>query len=94
MSDKIDTKVLQVSNIAPNATRDQMKTLFSYLGRIDEIKMYPAEYVQDLFSKYDICQDLIFVYFSLLHAFRWFTEIYWGVGKIQGSGTPGIVFEN
>lgn len=43
MSDKLDTRVVQVSNIAPTATRDQMKTLFSYLGRIDEIKMYPEE---------------------------------------------------
>ena len=45
MSDKIDTKVVQVSNIAPGATKDQMKTLFNYLGRIDELKMYPGEYV-------------------------------------------------
>ncbi|WAR24472.1 RSP7-like protein [Mya arenaria] len=43
MADKIDTRIVQVSNIAPNATRDQMKTLFSYLGRIDEMKMYPTE---------------------------------------------------
>jgi len=43
MSEQLDTKVVQVTNIAPAATRDQMKTLFSYLGRIDEIKMYPSE---------------------------------------------------
>lgn len=42
MSEKITTKVIQITNIAPNATKDQMKTLFGYLGRIDECKMYPS----------------------------------------------------
>ena len=45
MTDKIDTRVIQVTNIAPNVQKDQMKTLFNYLGRIDEIKLYPSECV-------------------------------------------------
>lgn len=45
MSDKINTKVIQVTNIAPGATKEQMKTLFGYIGSIYECKMYPPEYV-------------------------------------------------
>ena len=42
MSDKINTKVVQITNVAPTATKDQMKTLFGYLGRVEECKMYPS----------------------------------------------------
>lgn len=41
-SDKITTKVIQVANIAQNTTKEQMKTLFSYIGRLDELKIYPT----------------------------------------------------
>lgn len=40
-SEKITTKVIQITNVAPNATKEQMKTFFGYVGRIDEIKIYP-----------------------------------------------------
>jgi arginine/serine-rich splicing factor 12 len=33
---------LQVTNIAPQATRDQMLTLFSFVGRVDDLKLYPS----------------------------------------------------
>jgi len=36
------TKVIQVTNIAPQATRDQMHTLFSHLGKIEDIRLYPS----------------------------------------------------
>lgn len=36
------TKVIQVTNIAPQATRDQMNTLFSHLGKIEDIRLYPS----------------------------------------------------
>jgi len=36
------TKVIQVTNIAPQATRDQMHTLFSLLGKIEDIRLYPS----------------------------------------------------
>ncbi|XP_067139646.1 splicing regulatory glutamine/lysine-rich protein 1 isoform X3 [Centruroides vittatus] len=39
----LNTNVIQVTNVAPAATLDQMQTLFSFLGEVDEIKMYPAE---------------------------------------------------
>ncbi|XP_013389852.1 splicing regulatory glutamine/lysine-rich protein 1 isoform X2 [Lingula anatina] len=37
------SKVIQVSNLAMTCTKEQIRTLFGYLGRIDEVKMYPAE---------------------------------------------------
>ena len=36
------TKVVQVTNIAPQATKDQMSTLFGYLGKIEDIRLYPT----------------------------------------------------
>ena len=34
--------LILVTNIAPQATRDQMNTLFSFVGRVDELKLYPS----------------------------------------------------
>ncbi|CAJ0586574.1 unnamed protein product, partial [Mesorhabditis spiculigera] len=36
-------RVLQVSNISTQATKDQVQQLFSYLGRIQEFKLYPTD---------------------------------------------------
>lgn len=36
------TKVVQVTNIAPQATKDQMHILFGYLGKIEDIRLYPT----------------------------------------------------
>lgn len=36
------TKVVQVTNIAPQATKDQMQNLFGCIGKIDEIRLYPT----------------------------------------------------
>lgn len=36
------TKVVQVTNIAPQATKDQMQTLFGYMGKIEDIRLYPT----------------------------------------------------
>jgi len=36
------TRVIQVTNIAPQATRDQMHTLFSHLGKIEDLRLYPS----------------------------------------------------
>ncbi|XP_025419710.1 serine/arginine-rich splicing factor 11 [Sipha flava] len=35
------TKVIQVTNIAPQATKDQMQTLFGCIGKIEDIRLYP-----------------------------------------------------
>ncbi|XP_077981291.1 uncharacterized protein LOC144436374 isoform X4 [Glandiceps talaboti] len=37
------TRVIQVTNVAPAATLDQMKTLFGFLGDIEDIKLFPRE---------------------------------------------------
>jgi len=37
-----NTKVIQVTNIAPQATRDQMHTLFAHMGKIEEVRLYPS----------------------------------------------------
>lgn len=36
------TKVIQVTNIAPQATKDQMSSLFGNIGKIEEIRLYPT----------------------------------------------------
>lgn len=41
----LDIGVIQVTNIAPNASLEQMQTLFSHMGEIKEIQLYPSEYV-------------------------------------------------
>ena len=33
--------LIQVTNVSPQATQQQMKELFSYLGNIEEIKVFP-----------------------------------------------------
>ncbi|KAL7741647.1 hypothetical protein ACLKA6_019413 [Drosophila palustris] len=35
-------RVIQVTNIAPQATKDQMQTLFGNIGKIEEIRLYPT----------------------------------------------------
>lgn len=37
------TRVIQVSNLSPTVTKDQMKSLFGFIGKIDEICLYPEE---------------------------------------------------
>ena len=39
----MDSHVVQVTNIAPSATDEQMYTLFSFLGPIDAFQLYPKE---------------------------------------------------
>ena len=36
------SRVIRVTNIAPQATRDQMQTLFTFVGKVEEIKLYPT----------------------------------------------------
>ncbi|KAA0201605.1 hypothetical protein HAZT_HAZT004958 [Hyalella azteca] len=38
---KNKTKIVQVSNIAPQATKDQLSSLFSFVGKIDDIRLFP-----------------------------------------------------
>lgn len=43
-TERPSTRVIQVTNIAQNATVDQMKMLFGFLGDIEEMHLFP-EYV-------------------------------------------------
>ena len=43
--DKMAICTIQVTNICPKATVRQMKELFSYLGDIDELRLFPEEWV-------------------------------------------------
>lgn len=36
------TKVVQITNIAPQATKDQMASLFGSIGKIDDLRLYPT----------------------------------------------------
>ena len=42
---KAKTRIIQISNIAPQATKDQMSTLFGFLGKIEDIRLYPTVWV-------------------------------------------------
>ncbi|XP_056277421.1 serine/arginine-rich splicing factor 11-like isoform X2 [Pseudoliparis swirei] len=37
------TKVVQVTNVSPSTTSEQMRTLFGFLGTIDELKLFPPD---------------------------------------------------
>uniref|UniRef100_V9KFB2 Splicing factor, arginine/serine-rich 11 n=1 Tax=Callorhinchus milii TaxID=7868 RepID=V9KFB2_CALMI len=37
------TDVIQVTNVSPSATSEQMKTLFTFLGKIDELRLFPSD---------------------------------------------------
>ncbi|KAK7508255.1 hypothetical protein BaRGS_00000494 [Batillaria attramentaria] len=43
MSSKLDTRVVQITNVAPATSKDQLKTLFGFLGRIRECKIFPPD---------------------------------------------------
>jgi len=38
----ITTRLVQVSNVSPRATTEQIRTLFGYLGKIQDLNLYPA----------------------------------------------------
>jgi len=44
-------RVVQVTNIAPATTKDQLKTLFGFLGRIDDLVIYPTSESTNTTSK-------------------------------------------
>ncbi|KAL0589021.1 Serine/arginine-rich splicing factor 11 [Plecturocebus cupreus] len=37
------TKVIQVTNVSLSASSEQMRTLFSFLGKIDELRLFPPD---------------------------------------------------
>uniref|UniRef100_A0A671NI89 RRM domain-containing protein n=1 Tax=Sinocyclocheilus anshuiensis TaxID=1608454 RepID=A0A671NI89_9TELE len=41
------TNVIQVTNVSPSSTAEQMRTLFGFIGTIDELRLFPP----DVFNK-------------------------------------------
>ncbi|OXA59804.1 putative splicing factor, arginine/serine-rich 7 [Folsomia candida] len=39
---EVDTHLIQVANIAPASTKEQMQSLFGYIGKIDDLRLYPT----------------------------------------------------
>ncbi|RXN23049.1 serine arginine-rich splicing factor 11 [Labeo rohita] len=37
------TNVIQVTNVSPSSTAEQMRTLFGFIGTIDELKLFPPD---------------------------------------------------
>ena len=60
MGEVPNNNLIMVTNIAPQATRDQMNTLFSYVGRVDELKLYPS--IRD--ASFSVDSRCCFVRFS------------------------------
>jgi len=44
-------RVVQVTNVAPATTKEQLKTLFGFLGRIDDLVIYPTAESTNVTSK-------------------------------------------
>lgn len=53
--EKPSTRVIQVTNIAQNATVDQMKTLFGFLGEIEEMHLFPEDPMIHLGTATRVC---------------------------------------
>lgn len=45
MSGMPGTNVIQITNLSAAVSSDQMRTLFGFLGDIDELRLYPPEWV-------------------------------------------------
>ena len=60
MGEVPNNNLIMVTNIAPQATRDQMNTLFSYVGRVEELKLYPS--IRD--ASFSVDSRCCFVRFS------------------------------
>lgn len=42
-SKEFNGKVVQITNVSPQATLQQMATLFGFLGTVTDISLYPTE---------------------------------------------------
>ena len=38
----IQDKIVQVTNVAPQANKEQMQTLFGIIGKIEDLRLYPT----------------------------------------------------
>lgn len=37
-----ESRVVQVTNVAPQANKEQMQTLFGIIGKIEDLRLYPT----------------------------------------------------
>jgi len=38
---EVESRVIQITNLAPTASKEQMRILFSYIGKISDLRVYP-----------------------------------------------------
>lgn len=38
----MESTIIQVSNVAPQANKEQMQTLFGYIGKVEDLRLYPT----------------------------------------------------
>lgn len=43
MTQLVEARVIQVSNVSPAVTKEQLQTLFSFVGTIDDLRLYPSK---------------------------------------------------
>ncbi|KAK2540567.1 Srsf11, partial [Columba guinea] len=43
MASSSGTDVIQVTNVSPSASSEQMRTLFGFLGKIEELRLFPPD---------------------------------------------------
>uniref|UniRef100_A0A8C3RK43 RRM domain-containing protein n=1 Tax=Chelydra serpentina TaxID=8475 RepID=A0A8C3RK43_CHESE len=43
LPDVSGTDVIQVTNVSPSASSEQMRTLFGFLGKIEELRLFPPD---------------------------------------------------
>ena len=46
-----ETHVVQVTNVSPTVTKDQLKSFFSFVGKIEDIKLYPESEAIDVSTR-------------------------------------------
>ncbi|KAK4472870.1 hypothetical protein MN116_004081 [Schistosoma mekongi] len=51
MSLSRECRVVQVTNVSPSATSDQLRTLFGHVGVLEEVVVYPSDDKEELASK-------------------------------------------
>jgi len=38
----MESTIIQVTNVAPQANKEQMQTLFGYIGKVEDLRLYPT----------------------------------------------------
>ncbi len=38
----LESRIIQVTNIAPQASREQIQAMFGIIGKLEDLKLYPS----------------------------------------------------